>query len=80
MITKIHVQNHKGHETLVMQSQAEVDRTFRDMISRGGLAYIETKADGNPFTLDSAEQVRSVQEAEAKGATELFVTAPLVGG
>lgn len=66
------IQDHTGHRTVTEEDPAKLRAQFDQIVKDG---YMPTIGD-----LATAEQVKSVDEAEAKGAKEILFIAPMVGG
>jgi hypothetical protein len=69
-------QSREGHTTVEHLTDAEVDRRFRQLISEGRRAYIETSLD----RLAPHDFIGTVEEARRRGARKVFFTGAMSGG
>lgn len=71
---KLSYQSHEGHTTLTDLSDAEVDSKFAELTKQGFRGFAGA-------TLEEASgPIKSVDEARAAQADEVFMIAPLQGG
>lgn len=71
---KLSFQSHEGHTTLTELSDAEVDAKFAELTKQGYRGFASTGLE------DPVGPIKSVDEARAVNADEVYMIAPLAGG
>ncbi len=71
---KLSFQSHEGHTTLTDLSDAQVDAKFAELTRQGFRGFAGKTLE------EAAGPIKSVDEARAVDADEVFMIAPLQGG
>jgi len=71
---KLSFQSHEGHTTLTDLSDAEVDAKFAELTKTGYRGFAKVGLE------DPVGPIKTVDEARAVEADEVYMIAPLAGG